>query len=79
MRKSLLMVLVALLTANVSFARSAGNEEDGPKTDKNRLEKKDYMPKINGTLRAKYEYQTGMGAGRFEMRNARVRATYCPS
>ena len=75
MRKSLLMVLVALFTANVSFARSAGNEEDGPKTDKNRLEKKDYMPKINGTLRAKYEYQTGMGAGRFEMRNARVSIT----
>ena len=75
MRKGLLMVCIALLTGGVAFAQSAGNNEDGKKIDKDRLEKKDYMPTINGTLRAKYEYQTSMKAGRFEMRNARVSIT----
>lgn len=32
----------------------------------------DYTPEIHGTLRAKYEYQTEKGEGRFEVRNARV-------
>lgn len=30
-----------------------------------------YEPKIDGTVRAKYEYQPQMSAGRFEVRNAR--------
>lgn len=34
--------------------------------------KTDYTPTINGTLRGKYEYQTGEGEGRFEVRTARV-------
>lgn len=32
----------------------------------------DYTPKINGTIRAKYEYQPEDNKGRFEVRNARV-------
>lgn len=32
----------------------------------------DYNPKINGTIRAKYEYQPEDNKGRFEVRNARV-------
>ena len=32
----------------------------------------DTTPKISGTLRGKYEYQTGEGEGRFEVRTARV-------
>lgn len=31
-----------------------------------------YIPEIHGTLRAKYEYQTEVSEGRFEVRNARV-------
>lgn len=30
-----------------------------------------YLPEIHGTIRAKYEYQPDMNAGRFEVRNAR--------
>jgi hypothetical protein len=33
------------------------------------------IPKIGGTIRAKYEYQTSEGEGRFEVRNARVNVT----
>lgn len=32
----------------------------------------DWMPDVSGTIRAKGEYQTGEGEGRFEVRNARV-------
>lgn len=32
-------------------------------------------PEVHGTLRCKYEYQTDMGEGRFEVRNARVSLT----
>lgn len=48
--------------------------------EKEKMETKDYLPEVHGTIRAKYEYQTTMGAGRFEVRNARVSvtATYCP-
>ena len=35
-------------------------------------ERVDKTPKIGGTLRAKYEYQTSEGEGRFEVRTARV-------
>ena len=34
--------------------------------------KVDYTPHVHGTVRAKYEYQTEEGEGRFEVRNARV-------
>ena len=32
-------------------------------------------PKISGTIRGKYEYQTEEGEGRFEVRNARISVT----
>ncbi len=47
----------------------------GPATaqeEENRQDKTDLTPHIHGTLRGKYEYQTGEGEGRFEVRNARV-------
>lgn len=34
--------------------------------------KVDYAPRINGTLRGKYEYQSEDNAGRFQVRNARI-------
>ena len=40
-----------------------------------KLETKDYLPEVHGTIRAKYEHQTTMGAGRFEVRNARISLT----
>lgn len=39
-------------------------------------EKKDlYLPKINGTIRTKFEYATEYGEGRFQVRNARFALT----
>lgn len=35
----------------------------------------DLTPKIGGTIRSKYEYQTEEGEGRFEVRNARINIT----
>ena len=61
MRKSALILLITLLplTAN---AQSSYNNEDGKKIDKDKLETKDYLPEVHGTIRAKYEHQTTMGA-----------------
>ena len=39
-------------------------EDDGEKVDR--------TPKLHGTIRGKYEYQTEEGEGRFQVRNARV-------
>lgn len=66
------MVLTAI---GASAQQEAGPNEDGKKLEKEVMETKDYMPEIHGTIRAKYEYQTEMGAGRFEVRNARFGAT----
>ena len=51
------------------IAASAQGQEQEEK------EKVNYIPKINGTIRAKYEYQTEEGESRFEVRNARVSIT----
>lgn len=37
--------------------------------------KTEFTPEIHGTVRAKYEYQTEEGEGRFEVRNARISIT----
>ena len=34
---------------------------------------KEYLPKVHGTIRSKYELQTTTGMQRFQVRNARVR------
>lgn len=34
--------------------------------------KNSYIPEIHGTIRAKYEYESNIGKGRFEIRNARM-------
>lgn len=52
------MLLLSMLTAAVY----AQNDE----------EEVDRTPKIGGTIRSKYEYQTEEGEGRFEVRTARV-------
>jgi len=72
MKKSALTVLIALLPL-AAIAQTPSINEDGKKIEKEKMETKDYLPEVHGTIRAKYEYQTTMGAGRFEVRNARVR------
>ena len=74
MKRSAWMLLIALLPLAAN-AQEPQHNEDGKKIDKERLETKDYMPEIHGTIRSKYEYQTEMGAGRFEVRNARISVT----
>lgn len=74
MKKNLLILFIVLLPFTVK-AQVSSNSEDGKKIEKEKLETKDYLPEIHGTIRAKYEYQTTMGAGRFEVRNARVSIT----
>lgn len=67
-------VLIALLPL-AAIAQTPSINEDGKKIEKEKMETKDYLPEVHGTIRAKYEYQTTMGAGRFEVRNARVSVT----
>lgn len=75
MKKNALIMLIALLPLAVNAQEHPYSNEDGKIVDKEVLEVKDYMPEIHGTIRSKYEYQTTIGAGRFEVRNARVSFT----
>ena len=61
-RKTMAVALLSL----VSMAAMAQNDEQG---------KIDRTPKIGGTIRSKYEYQTEEGEGRFEVRTARINVT----
>ena len=74
MRKNICMLLLSMLPL-AGHAQTNTANEDGKAIDKEKLEQKDYKPEIHGTIRAKYEYQTSMGAGRFEVRTARVSIT----
>ena len=58
-KKFLLLASFAMFAAMPVSA-----EDDG--------EKVDCTPKLHGTIRGKYEYQTEEGEGRFQVRNARV-------
>lgn len=55
MKKSALMLLVILLPF-MAKAQNTHSSEDGKKIDKEKLESKDYLPEIHGTIRGKYEY-----------------------
>lgn len=57
------------------MAQTTPANEDGRRVEKEKLEKKDYLPEVHGTIRSKFEYQTGMKASRFEVRTARVSIT----
>ena len=73
-RRIATLLLVALLPLTAMQAQGAPNE-DGKQLNTEKMESKDYLPEIHGTIRSKYEYQTTMNAGRFEVRNARVSIT----
>ena len=74
MKKNICTLLMLLLSLT-GFAQTDSPNEDGKKLEVEKMGKKDYKPEVHGTIRAKYEYQTGMGAGRFEVRTARVSLT----
>lgn len=59
-KKLLVLASMALCIAMPAIAE--GDDDD----------KVDMTPKIHGTIRGKYEYQTEEGDGRFQVRNARV-------
>lgn len=59
-RKLLLITAVAFSASSMAFAQD---------------DKVSLTPEIHGTIRAKYEYQTEEGEGRFEVRNARIAIT----
>lgn len=62
--RSLLLALVLGMMGTGVSTLSAQTEDKAKNT-----------PKINGTIRAKYEYQTGENKGRFQVRTARVSVT----
>ncbi len=57
-------IVAAALCAAALPAMAQDGDDNG--------EKVNYTPEIHGTVREKYEYQTEDGAGRFEVRNARL-------
>ena len=60
MDKKFLLLALSAIFAVVPMSA----QDDGDKVDR--------TPKIHGTIRGKYEYQTEEGEGRFQVRNARV-------
>ena len=59
------MKQIAILALSLALPLSALAEEGEKK-------KVDYRPEFHGTVRAKYEYQPEVNAGRFQVRNARI-------
>ena len=60
-KKTMALLLCAMMSAAV-FAQDEKKEVDR-------------TPKIGGTIRSKYEFQTEEGEGRFEVRTARINVT----
>ena len=65
MKKSALTVLIALMPL-AAIAQTPSINEDGKKIEKEKMETKDYLPEVHGTIRAKYEYQTTMTSEHWE-------------
>lgn len=74
MKKFACLLLLGALFASAIHAQDPVND-DGKIINKQKMDRKDYLPEVHGTIRAKYEYQTEMEAGRFEVRNARISFT----
>ena len=70
-----MLALWGISLFGIASAQNHYGNEDGKKVDKQQLETQDYLPEVHGTIRSKYEYQTQMNAGRFEVRNARLSLT----
>ena len=59
MKKSALILFLTLLPF-MQKPKTPKTAKNGKKIDKEKLESKDYLPEIHGTIRGKYEYQTTM-------------------
>ena len=68
-------ILMFVCLPFMAMAQAVLPNEDGKRIEKEKMEAKDYMPELHGTIRSKYEYQTTMKASRFEVRTARVSLT----
>ena len=62
MKKKIMALLLCAMMSAAVFAQDEKKEVDR-------------TPKIGGTIRSKYEYQTEEGEGRFEVRTARINVT----
>ena len=71
MEKRLFALFVTIFSLLAPFPVYADDDDDDD-ADEEKEEQVDYRPKLNGTIRAKYEYQPQISAGRFQVRNARV-------
>ena len=74
MEKRLFALFVTIFSLLAPFPVYADDDDDDD-ADEGKEEQVDYRPKLNGTIRAKYEYQPQISAGRFQVRNARVSIT----
>ena len=75
MEKRLFALFVTIFSLLAPFPVYADDDDDDDDADEEKEEQVDYRPKLNGTIRAKYEYQPQISAGRFQVRNARVSIT----
>ena len=75
MRYSFITLLALFATISLHAQEADAPNEDGKKLDKEKMEKRDYLPQIHGTIRGKYEYQPELNASRFQVRNARFSLT----
>ena len=73
--KQSIVLFFALLFSFQGISQNQSESDDGKKLEKKEMEKTDYLPEIHGTIRAKYEYEPPINAGRFEVRNARFSIT----
>ena len=70
-----LFMLLALCAGQAGAQESVDEGTSALEQRMSRLEDKwEHMPKIHGILRGKYEYEPGLNASRFEVRNARLSA-----
>lgn len=75
-RVAIIMIFLTLVFVGVAHAQTLDDRVSLlEKKQQEWQEKGKYIPKIQGILRGKFEYQPEMRAGRFEVRNARISAS----
>ncbi|MGM9841638.1 MAG: porin, partial [Candidatus Limisoma sp.] len=74
-KEKLLIVAVFLITGFTN-AMAQDDTDDRLSVVERKVEQmakqSEYLPKLHGILRGKYEYEPDLGASRFEVRNARL-------
>lgn len=74
-QSKILFFALALFFSSSAMAQITEPNENGKKLDTKKMETKDYLPEIHGTIRAKYEYEPNIKSSRFQVRNARFSLT----